>query len=98
MREFIDAFGEIVDLDDKVTYDYLPDTSKELRDLMFSEIGFAHWYMNYHHPEIFKGHEQEARVKKLIKQFTDGYRKTIDTPIWLKEQIYLFQDETENMC
>lgn len=121
MREFKSRFGT-VDLDDPKTYDYLPNTEKELDNLMFREIGFAICYMDFFHSRqgIFNkrkkkprmvevkpgfsvdfnntGYEQRQRVYKRIEEFCNNRRDNYHNLMWYKEQIYLFQDEIENMC
>ena len=132
MRKFkCSPFGDVVDLDNPDTYKYLPNTIKELRNLMFREIGYALVYMDYfpnhkgHFPKrkqkekwvmlskciVLKkgrkdrkieinngGYNQRQRIYALIKKFADdkGYYST--NIMWWKEQVFLFQDETENMC
>lgn len=104
MRMFkCNPFGDLeVDLDDPKTYDYLPNTTKELRQIMFSEIGYVHCYINYWHKDIFgsKKHngKQIKRIDTLIKNFTENERENSDNVMWYKEQIFLFEDEIENMC
>lgn len=103
MREFKCSFdGEIVDLDDSKLYDYLPNTQKELRDLMFSIIGYVICYMDYWHSDWFgdtnRDGGQKTRVCNLIKYFTENERPNYNNLIWYKEQIFILQDETENMC
>jgi len=103
MRLFKTSFdGLEVDLDDPKTYEYLPDNTKELRQIMLSEIGYVHCYLNYWHKDIFGSYKhngnQIKRIKKLIKYFADNERENTNNIMWYKEQIYLFQDEIENMC
>jgi len=100
MRKFICAFGEKVDLDDPETYNYLPNNCKDLDKLMFKEIGYALVYVNYFHPEWSEigGNEQIKRVHNLIKNFADDRANHYDDLMWLKEQVFIFQDEIENMC
>lgn len=103
MRKFIcSPFGEEVDLDDPKIYEYLPNDKEELRNKMFSEIGYAYWYMNFRHNDIFDKYEsgikQKERVTELINNFTANEGENYDNVIWYKEQIFLFQNETENMC
>jgi len=104
MREFKNAFGDKVDLDDPHTYDHLPNDAKVLDDKMFTEIGYALCYMNNFHPNVFKGKRdgsQRKRVMKLIENFCNerkNHYDGIDGVLWVKEQVYIFQDETENMC
>ena len=101
MRKFRDAFGHDIDLDDPKTYENLPDNVKELDDLMFREIGYAYTYMNHFHPDIFlKGRAggQMERVEKLIYKFSIERKYNYENVKWYQETIYIFQDETENMC
>ena len=70
---------------------------KELRKLMFEEIGYAYCYMNFWHKDIFSKHPgQKRRVKKLITSFTENEHE--HDILWYQEQVFLFQNETENMC
>lgn len=99
MRKFTcRPFSDEVDLDDPKTYDHLPKTTKELRQLMLSEIGYAYCYMNFWHKEVFEMCNQKGKVDELIKIFTDNEKKNYDNILWYQEQIFLFQDEIENMC
>jgi hypothetical protein len=97
-------FGDFdVDLDDPKTYEYLPDTTKELRQIMLSEIGYSHCYLNYWHKDDGFGNRktngnQIRRIESLIKNFTENERDNYNNVMWYKEQIFLFQDEIENMC
>jgi len=111
------------DLDDPKTYKYLPNTSNELDDLMFKQIGYAMVYMDFfsdrkgvfpkkkqkprmiEHPYSKNkidaangGYEQRQRVYKLIENFAKNRKNNYDNLMWYKEQIFLFQDEIENMC
>ena len=96
MREFTCAMGEVVDLDDDKTYDYLPKTDKELDKLMFSEIGMALVYIKHFHPDW--GESQSNRIDKLVESFAEERSNNYGNVIWLREQVFIFQDETENMC
>jgi len=108
MRLYKGSFGEEVDLDNPITYNYLgTDDVSKLDDIMFKEIGQALVYMDYFRPQMFPkkynlndrcGYEQRQRVNKLIKLFADDRHNNWKNPMWFKEQIFLFQDETENMC
>lgn len=44
------------------------------------------------------GFYQRERVYKLIRNFANDRRNNYENILWYKEQIFLFQDETENMC
>jgi len=93
-----DLSGQTVDLDNPETYKHLPTDVRKLRDLMLREIGYYHCYVKYWHKDAFKGDGQVKNVKKLIKNFTENEGDNRDSVIWYQEQVYLFQDETENMC
>ena len=44
------------------------------------------------------GYYQRQRVYKLIKNFAENRKNNYKNILWYKEQIFLLQDETENMC
>ena len=102
MRKFRTApFSEIeVDLDDPKTYAHLPQNVKELREYMLARIGYAHCYMNFWRKDVFSkgGYGQKSRVDKLIRDFTENEKQNYDNVLWYQEQIFLFEDEIENMC
>lgn len=127
MREYKMHFdGKKVDLDDPKLYEYLPNTEKELDNLMFCEIGKALVYMDYfpsrkgvfpkrkkkdRFVELFPekwpgkmfevantGYNQRQRIYKLIENFATERKNNYHNLQWYKERIFLFQDETENMC
>jgi len=101
MREFkLRILGTTVDLDNPETYNYLPNDGKQLDEKMFSEIGMALCYMNIWHPDIWgkKDGGQKKRVMKMIRNFCNERKNHYNDIMWLKEQIFLFQEETENMC
>jgi hypothetical protein len=41
---------------------------------------------------------QRLRVYELIKNFADNERENYKNIMWYKEQVFIFEDETENMC
>jgi hypothetical protein len=93
--------GEQVDLDNPETYKTYPQTTKELRNLMFSEIGRYYCYMNYYRKDLtdqgcFK--DQIPKIEELIKNFTENERENYENVMWYQEQVFIFQDETENLC
>jgi hypothetical protein len=101
MRKFITSpFGDEVDLDDSATYSHLPKNVKELRRIMLSEIGYSYCYMNFWHKDIFGSRDggQKLRVEELVKNFTENEKKNYSNILWYQEQIFLFQNEIENMC
>jgi hypothetical protein len=44
------------------------------------------------------GYYQRQRIYKLIKNFADNRSKHFNDVKWLREQVFLFQNETENQC
>lgn len=100
MRKFYERpFGPEVDLDDDSTYDYLPQNENELDKMMFREIGFTLCYMNHFHPDAFKeDNEQRKRVMEMIEYFCRERQNNYGNMKWFREQVYLFHNETENMC
>ena len=102
MRKFTPTFGLPVDLDDPKTYDHLPNNAKKLRELMFQEIGYVYCYMYYWHKDWFDNekfsHGQKQRVELLIFNFTENEAHHRNDVLWFQEQVYIFQDEIENMC
>lgn len=101
MRKFTTSpFGEEVDLDNPETYKHLPNTIRELDDLMFKEIGQALVYMNHLHKDVYDVDKsgQKARVNDLVSNFADNRSEKFGDIMWFKEQVFIFQDEIENMC
>lgn len=102
MRKFntggLDNFE--VDLDDESIYSHLSDNPEVLRNLMFQEIGYVYCYMDFWYSDVFDKRDggQRERVIKLIKNFTDNEKNYRGDRFWLKEQIFIFRCEIENMC
>lgn len=44
------------------------------------------------------GYNQRQRVYKLIEEFAKNERANYDNVAWYREQVFLFENETENMC
>ena len=44
------------------------------------------------------GYYQRLRVYELIKNFTSERRNNYENVLWYQEQVFIFQNETENMC
>jgi len=88
--------GEVVDLDVDETYSWLPQTTKELDNKMFEEIGKALVYVGYFHPDW--DDKQRWRIHKLVEAFATERRNNYGDIKWLREQLFMFIDETENMC
>ena len=43
-------------------------------------------------------YDQRKRVEALIQNFATERKNNYNNILWYQEQIFLFQDETENMC
>lgn len=100
MRKFIcSPFGDEVDLDDPEIYSYLPDDASKLRDILFKDFGWSQLYMNFFHSDVFDENDlQRRRINEFMKNYSENHIKNYDNILWLKEQVFLFQDEIENMC
>ena len=99
MREFKTSCCGVVDLDDESTYEHLIGTFGELKNLMYAKIGYYYCYVEFYYKDIFKTeNKQKNRVKKLIKNFTENIHENNNNILWIKEQIFIFDDEIENMC
>ena len=101
-----DMSHETVDLDDPSIYEYLPNTIDELFDRMCKNIGYVLSYMDFIHRDIYPmDARQRVRVNELVAKFwreekeydAKDQRKRMDL-LWMKEQVFIFEDETENMC
>lgn len=101
MREFkLNSITKTVDLDNSETYNKLPKNADELRSLMFKEIGYTYCYMNYWYKDVFgtpRDGGQKERVENLIKYFTENEKSNRTNIRWLQEQVFIFQEETENL-
>ena len=100
MRKFKTFEGSEVNLDNSKTYKHLPQNTKELRQLMWLEIGYTYCYMSFWYKDIFKkqGRKQKKQVKLFIKNFIKNEEQNYENVLWYQEQIFLFQNEIENMC
>lgn len=97
MRNFnCSPYGNQVDLDDPITYKHLPNDIDSLRTKMLSEIGYTYLYLNYWN----KGWDecQKTRIEILIESFATNERENFKNVMWYKEQLFIFQNEIENMC
>lgn len=107
-----DLSHETVDLDNESIYATLPSNVEELYDRMLRNIGYALSYIDYIWPDRYPSDSrQRLRVSELIAHFwhegheerwpgdaiRDGNQKRFD-PRWLREQVFVFEDEIENMC
>lgn len=97
MREFKNFCGDIEDLDDDKTYSHLPKTSKDLRKKIWEEIGYAYLYMNFWHNDVDFG-LQKDRIEKMIYNYAQEDKNHYEDIKWLREWLFIFLDEIENMC
>jgi len=92
-------YGNIVDLDDPLTYSHMSKDPKQLDKLIFTEIGMTLVYMDHFNKVHYQlDDKQRIRINMLIKNFADERRNNYGNVIWLQEQLFLIQDETENQC
>lgn len=66
-------------------------------------VPITEWYPNHANPEIMvdivnSSYHQRQRIYKLIDNFSNNRHKNYENIMWCQEQVFLFQDETENMC
>ena len=99
MRKWYDGMGMEVDLDDESIYSYLPTTYKGCYDEFMKQVGEAYWYITFIHKDWDP--KQVKRIYDLVQKFTD--ERYIDRTIgekykWMRETLWIFIEETENMC
>jgi len=111
MHMFRNCDNKQVDLDDTKTYTYLSKykTAASLSELAKCNLGKALYYIEFFHPEIFRdspklscGYIQVERIKQYCFWFAQEWNAhltdTEENRLWFKKFIYMFGDETENMC
>ena len=54
--------------------------------------------LNQIHGKGYDTGGQRERVMELIKDFCENRQNHYNDVLWLQEQVFLIQDETENMC
>lgn len=60
MRIYKESFSnKEVDLDDPKTFSHLPDSIYDLEKLLFEEIGYSYWYINFVHYNIYKEQNEQ---------------------------------------
>lgn len=63
------------------------------------KIGRTRWHRSKQKVDLNNlGWQQRQRVYKLMQQFADGRHQNYDNVRWMQEQLFLLQDECENMC
>ena len=66
---------------------------------MFENIGYVYCYMNHYHKDSYiKYPDQKNKVAQMIEYFTSHEKQNRDNVLWYQEQVFLFEDEIENMC
>jgi hypothetical protein len=92
-----------VDLNDPRTYDhcYYKDWDcRQLRDEIYRKVGYVKLYVEQFHPGWCSN--QVARIEQMLFWFGKEHRKYYqDTPEgrgWLRKWLFMFEDQTENMC
>ena len=103
MRIYITSpSGAEVDLDNNETYNHLPDDYDKLERIMFEKIGYAVCFMNFFHPDWYgercPSFGQRLSVMSLMSDFCGNREKKYGDIKWIRERVFLFQDEIENMC
>lgn len=96
MRLYTNSFGNELDLDAPETYSQYPDDITQLDNLMFELIGKALVYVKYFHPGWDV--KQIKRINRLIADFSENRQYNYQNKMWFKEKVFLFEDETENLC
>ena len=113
MHFFKDEEGQQVDLDDPKTYEsefwkkYT--TAASLYELARCELGEALYYIEFSHPDSFVnrprddcGYRQVERIRQYCFWFAQEWNAhltdTEENRMWFRKFIYMFQDETENLC
>lgn len=97
MEKFKTFDGQLVDLEDSKTFEHLPKSVKKLQRLILAEIGYYNCF-KIRNKKWFNDDKQKKRVKKLIKKFIKNEFDNVDNVLWYQQQIYVFQDEIENIC
>lgn len=113
MKMFRDEEGHDVDLDDPKTYSdpYWSEykTAASLYELAKCKLGKALYYIEFFQPQMFVndrkegcGYKQVERIKQYCFWFAQEWNShltdTEENRLWFRKFIYMFQDETENLC
>ncbi len=101
-----DAVGEKVDLNDPATYTNSPWFPKkfltcnvhDLRMEVHQQIAFSLYYSTILHPDWDRA--QYQRVHAFAVHFAREVRESdrYENVVWLRKQLFLILDETENQC
>jgi len=99
MRKWYTGMGELVDLDDESIYQGMPTTERECYNEFMKQVGEAYWYVTF----VYPNHDpkQVKRINDLIQKYTDERhleRTKEEQYKWIRETLWIFIEETENMC
>lgn len=98
-RFFQPVIGPPEDLDDPKTYARFPQTIRDVQEALWRKIGYAAVYVIAHQfSESECGQKQIDRIGVLVEAVAKGQEQRGKPLIWWQEQLYLFEDEIENMC
>lgn len=106
MQEYRDHTGKVLDLDNHETYSrtwfpkkYLDMDAHTLREEVVKEIGHSLYYMMCWAPYV-EWEDQYERVLAFGKRFAKESRteENWENIPWLRKQLFLILDETENQC
>ena len=95
--------GAEVDLDDLDTYPkkWLEMKFSDLHFEIWSEMGTSLFYMQFFHPDVDWG-SQEERVHKFCREYVAGRKEHFsdlyEDRLWCYKILYRFLDEVENQC
>ena len=102
-RTTLGFMHEDVDLNDPKTYEHCHYRNWDcftLREEIYRKVGYTKLYVEQFHPDWDK--RQVARIDQMLFWFGREHRKYYgDTPrgrAWLRKWLFMFEDETENMC
>lgn len=105
MHKYQDCNGTIWDLDDPNTFEKEPNFSQylsmdafELRENVTEEVMRALWYMQCLRPYHDGYNGQLARIIEFGKAFEMECKQHLQDVPWLRKQLFLIRDETENLC
>lgn len=100
---FTTAFNGDVDLNDPKTYNryrYRNWTCTQLRNEIYKSVGFVKLYIEQFNTDWDK--RQVEEVEKMLfwfgKEHRNYYQDTPEGRHWLRKWLFMFENETENMC
>jgi len=106
------SWGEKVDLNDPKTYEegwfkeHMSLNAEELQKEIRNQIGYSLWYMICWQPDTDwdeKHHDNPGQYSRVV-EFGRHFSRESHEPDrrenvpWLRKQLFLIRDETENQC